>query len=155
MDTCNKVESRRLLMCTVYVLYQQSSAIYSGRLLKATPARVSRLVTATYDTSGMCGRGHCIAKKAIHKLIKIPQGRHIGNFVVHDLSGTFIERSSYVNWRLLTWFLSHFSQEEKITYKKKKKYIHFSINLRNISSYFVMLLYLLYKCYIMYCKSDS
>jgi len=55
--------------------------ICSGRLLKATPARVSRLVTATYDTSGMCGRGHCIAKKATHKLINIPRSRHIGNFV--------------------------------------------------------------------------
>lgn len=69
-------------MCTMYALYRQSSATYSGHLLKATPARVSRLVTATYDTSGMCGRGHCIAKKATRRLINIPRGRHIGNFVV-------------------------------------------------------------------------
>lgn len=71
------------------------------------PARVSRLVTATYDTSGMCVRGHCIAKKATHRLINIPRGRHIGNFVV---ARSFRHIYCVIKFHQLTSLLRDFRQ---------------------------------------------
>lgn len=68
----------------MYVLCRPSPTYLLGPLAEssATPARVSRLLTAIYDTPGMCGRGHCIVKEATWWLINIPRGQHIGDFVV-------------------------------------------------------------------------
>lgn len=56
------------------------------------PARVSRLVTAIYDTPRMCGREHCIVKKATRGLINIPRGTDISTISSRDLSSMFAMR---------------------------------------------------------------
>lgn len=49
-------------ICFVSAIIHYLFGLYIER--SVPPARVSRLVTAIYDTPGMCGRGHCIVKEA-------------------------------------------------------------------------------------------